>query len=73
LLLAAQRDDAVRTALAGRAQLDGALLRVAATGAIEESRQVALAYARSARACLNGEVRREELEALTYAVVNRER
>ena len=73
LLLAAQRDDAVRAALAGGAQLEGALLRVASTGALEESREVALAYARSARACLNGELHREELEALTYAVVNRER
>jgi geranylgeranyl pyrophosphate synthase len=73
LLLAAQRDEAVRAALAGGAQLEGALLRVASTGAIEESREVALAYARSARACLNGELHRDELEALTYAVVNRER
>jgi geranylgeranyl pyrophosphate synthase len=72
LLLAAQRDDAVRAALAGGPQLEGALLRVASTGALDESREVALAYARSARACLNGEVHREELEALTYAVVNRE-
>jgi geranylgeranyl pyrophosphate synthase len=72
LLLAAQRDDAVRAALAGGPQLEGALLRVASTGAIEESREVALAYARSARACLNGELHRDELEALTYAVVNRE-
>jgi len=73
LLLAAQRDEAVREALAGGSQLEGALLRVASTGAIEESREVALAYARSARACLNGELHREELEALTYAVVERER
>jgi len=73
LLLAAQRDDAVRAALAGGAQLEGALLRVASTGAIEESREVALAYARSARACLNGELHRDELQALTYAVVDRER
>lgn len=73
LLLAAQRDEAVRAALAGGSQLEGALLRVASTGALEESREVALAYARSARACLNGELHREELEALTYAVVNRER
>jgi geranylgeranyl pyrophosphate synthase len=73
LLLAAQRDDAVRAALAGGPQLEGALLRVASTGAIEESREVALAYARSARACLNGELHREELESLTHAVVNRER
>src|SRR5438093_82009 len=73
LLLAAQRDEAVRAALAGGSQLEGALLRVASTGAIEESREVALAYARNARACLNGELHREELESLTYAVVDRER
>jgi geranylgeranyl pyrophosphate synthase len=73
LLLAAQRDGDVRAALAGGSHLEGALLRVASTGALEESREVALAYARSARACLNGEVHRDELEALTYAVVNRER
>jgi len=73
LLLAAQRDAQVRAALAGGAQLEGALLRVASTGAIEESREIALAYARNARACLNGELHREELESLTYAVVNRER
>jgi geranylgeranyl pyrophosphate synthase len=71
LLLAAQRDKAVRSALAGESHLEGALLRVASTGAIEESREVALAYARSARACLNGELHREELESLTYAVVDR--
>ena len=69
--IAAQRDDAVRAALAGGSQLDGALLRVASTGAIEESREVALAYARNARACLNGELHREELESLTHAVVER--
>jgi geranylgeranyl pyrophosphate synthase len=73
LLLAAQRDDAVRAALAGGTQLEGALLRIASTGAIEESRRVAQAYARNARACLNGELHREELESLTDAVVDRER
>jgi geranylgeranyl pyrophosphate synthase len=73
LLLAARRDEAVRAALGGGPLVDGALLRVAATGAIQESREVALAFARSARACLNGELHREELESLTYAVVDRER
>jgi len=73
LLLAARRDAIVRDALAGGPLVEGALLRVASTGAIEESREVALAYARNARACLNGEVRRDELESITYAVVNRER
>jgi geranylgeranyl pyrophosphate synthase len=70
LLLAAQKDEVVRCALAG-GPLDGALVRVAATGALERSREVALDYARRARACLNGE-HREELVALTYAVVDRD-
>jgi geranylgeranyl pyrophosphate synthase len=72
LLLAAQQDEIVRAALAG-GPLDGALMRVAATGALERSRDVALDYANRARACLNGELHRDELESLTHAVVNRER
>jgi octaprenyl-diphosphate synthase len=72
LLLAAQQDEVVRAALAG-GPLDGALVRVAATGALERSRDVALDYASRARACLNGELHRDELEALTHAVVDRER
>jgi geranylgeranyl pyrophosphate synthase len=72
LLLAAQKDDVVRTALAG-GPLEGALVRVAASDALERSREVALDYARRARACLNGELHRDELESLTHAVVNRER
>ena len=72
LLLAAQQDAVVRAALAG-GPLDGALIRVAATGALEEAREVALDYARRARACLNGELHRDELEALTHVVVDRER
>jgi octaprenyl-diphosphate synthase len=72
LLLAAQEDEVVRAALAG-GPMDGALVRVAATGALERSREVALDYARRARACLNGELHRDELESLTHAVVNRER
>jgi geranylgeranyl pyrophosphate synthase len=71
LLLAAREDEVVRAALAG-GPLDGALVRVAATGALERSRELALDYAGRARASLNGELRRDELEALTYAVVNRE-
>jgi len=70
LLLAAREDAVVRRALSG-GELDGALVRVAATGAIERSREVALDYARRARAHLNGQLYREELEALTYAVVDR--
>jgi hypothetical protein len=61
----------VRRALAG-GPLDGALVRVAATDALDRSRGLALEYALRARACLNGAARREELEALTDAVVNRE-
>ena len=72
LLLAAREDAVIRAALAG-GPADDALLRVAATGALEESRDVALDYAGRARACLNGEAHREELEALTHAVVNREK
>ena len=72
LLLAAAEDDVVRAALAG-GPIEGALVRVAATGALERSREVALDYATRARACLNGELHREELESLTHAVVNRER
>ena len=72
LLLAAADDPLVRDALAG-GPLDGALVRVAATGALERSRDVALHYATKARACLNGELHRDELESLTHAVVNREK
>ena len=70
LLYAAQQDEVVRDALAG-GSLDGALLRVAATGAIERSRDAALDYAARARAHLAAHPHREELEALTYAVVDR--
>jgi geranylgeranyl pyrophosphate synthase len=70
LLLAARADDVVRRALAG-GPLDGALLRVAATGAIEQSRDFALDYAARARSFLGEHPHREELEALTYAVVDR--
>jgi geranylgeranyl pyrophosphate synthase len=72
LLLAAQQDAVVRAALAGD-PMEGALVRVAATGALDEAREVALDYARRARARLDGELHRDELEALTHAVVDRER
>jgi geranylgeranyl pyrophosphate synthase len=71
LILAAREDEVVRRALAG-GPLEGALVRVAATGALERSRELALDYARRARACLNGELHREELETLTHLVVHRE-
>jgi geranylgeranyl pyrophosphate synthase len=71
LLLAAREDDVVRRALAG-GPLDGALVRVAATSALARSRELAQEYALRARACLNGDLRRDELDALTYVVVERE-
>jgi hypothetical protein len=70
LLLAAQVDDVVRAALAG-GRLDGALVRVASTDAIRRSREAALDYAGRARSFLDSQSHREELEALTYAVVDR--
>jgi geranylgeranyl pyrophosphate synthase len=70
LLLAAREDEVVRRALGGGV-LDGALLRVAATGAIEQSRDVAIDYAARARSFLGEHPHRDELEALTYAVVDR--
>jgi geranylgeranyl pyrophosphate synthase len=70
LLLAAQEDPVVRAALAGGPK-EGALIRVAATGALDRSRELALHYASEARSCLDGAPRREELEALTWAVVER--
>jgi geranylgeranyl pyrophosphate synthase len=72
LLLAAREDPVVREALAG-GPLEGVLVRVAATGALDESRSIALAYAARAREALNGALWREELEALTYAAVDRTR
>jgi len=71
LLLAAREDAVVRRALAG-GPLDGVLVRVAETGALERSREIALEYARQAREHLNGELYREELETLTDLVVDRE-
>jgi geranylgeranyl pyrophosphate synthase len=70
LLLAAREDEAVRAALAG-GPVEGALVRVAATGALERSRAAALEHAARARASLDGAVNRDELESLTFAVVQR--
>ena len=70
LLLAAEQDPVVREALAGGPN-EGALVRVAASGALDRSRELALHYASEARSCLDGAPRREELEALTWAVVER--
>ena len=70
LLLAAREDTVVRDALAGGPK-EGVLVRVAASGALDRSRELALHYAFQARACLDGAARRDELEALTRAVVER--
>ena len=69
LILAAREDEVVRRALAG-GPMEEALVRVAATSALEESRELALVYARKARAFLRDE---PELEALTHIVIDRER
>ena len=70
LLLAAQGDTVVREALAGGPK-EGVLVRVAASGALDRSRELALHYASEARSRLDGAPRRDELEALTRAVVER--
>jgi geranylgeranyl pyrophosphate synthase len=70
LLLAAREDDVVRAALAG-GPLEGALIRVAQTGALEVARETALRYAAEARSHLDGGRYRPELEALTHIVVER--
>jgi geranylgeranyl pyrophosphate synthase len=70
LILAAREDAIVRGALAGGSQ-DGALVRVAATGALERSREVAEDYAARARAALDGTRRGKELEAVVTAVLDR--
>ena len=69
-LLAAQKDEVVRAAIAG-GPLEGVLVRVAATGALDRANEVALDYARRARESLGAVPRRAELEALALAVVDR--
>jgi octaprenyl-diphosphate synthase len=69
LILAAREDDVVREALAGGSKRE-ALVRVAATGALDRSRALALDYARKAREFLRNE---PDLEALTHIVIDRER
>ncbi len=71
LILAANEDPRVWQALAGESVRD-ALDRVASTSALAQSRWLALEYARRARAALDGEPDRDVLEALTFAVVDRE-
>jgi geranylgeranyl pyrophosphate synthase len=69
LILAAREDAVVREALAGGPKAE-ALVRVAATGALDRSRAMALDYARKAREFLRDE---PDLEALTHIVIDRER
>jgi geranylgeranyl pyrophosphate synthase len=69
LILGAQEDPHVRRALAGGPQ-NGALVRVAESGALERSREIAVRYAERARASLNGR-HRKELDALVTAVLER--
>jgi len=69
LILAAQQDSLVHSALAGGPQ-EGALVRVAETGALERSREIALRYAARARDSLDG-THRKELDALVTAVLER--
>ena len=69
LLLASREDTVVRDALEG-GPTEGVLVRVAATSALQRSREVALDYARKARGLLRDE---PELEALTHIVIDRER
>jgi geranylgeranyl pyrophosphate synthase len=69
LILGAQEDVHVRRALAGGPQ-DGALVRVAESGALERSREIAIRYAERAHASLNGR-HRKELDALVTAVLER--
>jgi geranylgeranyl pyrophosphate synthase len=71
LILAARRDEAVGRALAGE-DVPDALERVAATGALDEAREIALHYAARARASLDGQPDRASLETLTHIVVDRE-
>jgi heptaprenyl diphosphate synthase len=69
LLLASREDPVVRAALEG-GPTEGVLVRVAATSALQRSREMALDYARKARGLLRDE---PELEALTHIVIDRER
>lgn len=71
LILASRTDSAVARALAGEPVPD-ALERVVASGAIEESREIARSYADAARDKLAGVPDVDALQALTYAVVDRE-
>jgi geranylgeranyl pyrophosphate synthase len=70
LLLAAREDEVVRAAIAG-GPLEGVLVRVAASGALERSRAIAGDFVARAKESLGGVAQRPELEALADAVVDR--
>ena len=72
LLLAAEHDELVRAALAGGSRV-GVLERVAASGALERSQEIAREYARAACTYLGGHGRARALEALAQVVVERTR
>ncbi|MGD0167181.1 MAG: polyprenyl synthetase family protein [Gaiellaceae bacterium] len=72
LLLAAEQDELVRSALAG-GSCAGVLKRVAASGALERSQEIAREYARAACTYLDGHGRARALEALAQVVVERTR
>jgi geranylgeranyl pyrophosphate synthase len=72
LLIAAERDPVVRDALAG-GPCEGALVRIAASGALDRCLEIARDYARRACGYLDGRARAKELEALTRVVVERRR
>ena len=63
--------DSIDCARPARFNLAISVARVAASGALDRSRELALHYASDARSRLDGVPRREELEALTRAVVER--
>jgi geranylgeranyl pyrophosphate synthase len=69
LILAAEEDEVVYRALAGGMQ-EGALVRVAQSGALERSRDIALDFAERARTALD-DSHRKELEAIVTAVLER--
>jgi len=72
LILAAREDEVVRCALAGGPQ-DGALREGGGPPARSTVRASSPSTKRAgARACLNGELHRTELETLTHLVVHRE-
>jgi geranylgeranyl pyrophosphate synthase len=70
LLLAALEDEVVRAAIAG-GPLEGVLVRVAASGALERSREIAGDFVVRAKESLGDAARRPELEALADAVIVR--